>query len=160
MEGRGEWRWLLRAYRDADLGFGRSEDLFAVLDFVVDRLGVGEEGIVRTLAQQVVRQVELREDVSGRGAGLNFNVPDLAGASNNNRQFFHESFLLLRVNCLLQLFEQAGVRHHEKRDRDANIPVFGAIRTVSLPRRSSWPPRTFAVACASVSVPPRFRRSP
>src|SRR5579862_4267601 len=73
----------LRAYQDANLGLGGGEDLLAVFDLVVDRLGGGKKGIVRSFAQQVILQVELVEDISSRGARLDFDVSDLAGAGHD-----------------------------------------------------------------------------
>src|ERR1019366_3505562 len=78
---RGPLRALLQY---SDVGFGRGEDFLPVLDLVVDRLGSGKEGIVRTFGQQVVRKVELVEDVSGGRAGLNLHIADLAAAGHND----------------------------------------------------------------------------
>src|ERR1035437_10090006 len=79
--GRAGCRGPLRALRQYSyVGFGRGEDFLPVLDLVVDGLGGGEKGLVRTLGQQVVLMVELVEDVSGGRAGLNLHIADLAAA--------------------------------------------------------------------------------
>src|SRR5437667_8250627 len=58
--GQGGCRGLLCAQRqNSDFGLGRGEDLLAVLDLVVYGLGGGEERLVRTFRQQVVREIEL-----------------------------------------------------------------------------------------------------
>src|SRR2546425_7620825 len=54
-------RGFSRAYRNTHLGFRGRENFFAVFHLVVHGLGGGEEGFVRTLAQQVVRKVQLVE---------------------------------------------------------------------------------------------------
>src|SRR5260221_12172368 len=54
--GQAEYRGLLRAYPDTDIGLGGSEDLLAILYLVVHGLGGGEEGLVGTFGQQVVRK--------------------------------------------------------------------------------------------------------
>src|ERR1019366_3035002 len=83
--GQAGCRGPLRALRQYSyVGFGRGEDLLPVLDLVVHGLGGGEKGLVRTLGQQVVRKVELVEDVSGGGAGLNLHVADLAGTGHDD----------------------------------------------------------------------------
>src|ERR1019366_9261356 len=75
----------LRALRQYSyVGFGRGEYFLPVLDLVVHGLGGGEKGLVRTFGQQVVRTVELVEDVSGGRAGLNLHIADLAAAGHNN----------------------------------------------------------------------------
>src|SRR5664279_142258 len=83
--GQAGCRGPLRALRQySDVGLGRGEDFLPVLDLVVDGLGGGEKGLVRTLGQQVVRKVELVEDVSGGRAGLNLHIADLAAAGHND----------------------------------------------------------------------------
>src|ERR1019366_7520715 len=79
--GRGPLRALLQY---SYVGFGRGEDLLPVLDLVVHGLGGGEKGLVRTFRQQVVRKVELVEDVSGGRAGLNLHIAYLAAAGHND----------------------------------------------------------------------------
>src|SRR6185312_17150398 len=49
----------------SDFGFGGGEHLFSVANLVINRLGSGEERFVRPFAQQVIRQVQLLEDVPG-----------------------------------------------------------------------------------------------
>src|SRR4051794_28882884 len=49
----------LRSLRHSHFGFGRCEDFFAVIHLVVQRVGIGEERFVRSLAEEVIAQVDL-----------------------------------------------------------------------------------------------------
>src|SRR5262249_39097045 len=79
--------------KHSNLGFGRRKDLFAVLDFVVNRLRGGEKRFVRPLAEQVVGDIQLMEHITGSRARLNLHVSNLAGSGHNDRKFLH-MFLL------------------------------------------------------------------
>src|SRR5207249_3239684 len=99
------------------------------------RFSGGEERLVRTLGQQVVRKIELMEDVAGRGAGLNLHVTDLAGAGDNNRQFLHKSDFSLYL----------GGR---------SSPGFSWTRSDSGMSRSKKRPRRFLVSKAAQGINP------